>query len=93
MRHSSLILFVIRKPGLGESCSLLDCHIFFTQRESIAFELSEVVRKCLVKQTMSPIPSKRRTLLSTAELQQQQQNVRKRQAKEFRMLESSFVSI
>lgn len=62
--HPSLLLFVIRKAGLGDCSSLLDCHVFVVYRESRAFELCTMIRKSIVKQTMSPILTKRRTLIS-----------------------------
>ena len=53
-----MVLFVIRKTGAGGTCSLLDCHVFAVRRESIAFELCDMIRKLIIKRTMSPILSK-----------------------------------
>lgn len=53
-----MVLFVIRKTGAGGTCSLLDCHVFAVRRESIAFELCDMIRKLIIKRTMSPIISK-----------------------------------
>jgi len=61
--HLPLLLFVIRKPGIGDTCSLLDCHVFAAHRELTAFELCDMIRKLIVKRTMSPILSKRRTII------------------------------
>jgi len=61
--HPPLILFVIRKAGISGSCSLLDCHVFTLRRESTAFELCDMIRKLIVKRTMSPILSRRETLV------------------------------
>jgi hypothetical protein len=61
--HPSLLLFIIRKPGAGDLSSLLDCHVFVVYRESIAFELCDMIRKLIIKQTMSPLPPKRTALV------------------------------
>ena len=45
----------MRKIGTGGTCSLLDCHVFAVRRESIAFELCDMIRKLIIKRTMSPI--------------------------------------
>ena len=66
--HPPLLLFVIRKAGLGESSSLLDCHVFVVQRELRAFELCNMIRKLIVKRTMSPLIARRRTLVCKADL-------------------------
>lgn len=59
MIHPSLFLFIIRKTGVGEKCSLLDCHVFSIDRETIAFELSDMIKKLIIKQTMSPLLTKK----------------------------------
>jgi hypothetical protein len=53
--HPPLVLFVMRKTGTGGTCSLLDCHVFSVPRESTAFELCDMIRKLIIKRTMSPI--------------------------------------
>lgn len=45
----------MRKTGTGGTCSLLDCHVFAVRREAIAFELCDMIRKLIIKRTMSPI--------------------------------------
>ncbi len=45
----------MRKTGTGGTCSLLDCHVFSVRRESVAFELCDMIRKLIIKRTMSPI--------------------------------------
>ncbi|CAF1438608.1 unnamed protein product [Adineta steineri] len=57
--HSPLLLFVTRKAGVTGSCSLLDCHVFAVHRESTAFELCDMIRKLVIKRTMSPIISRK----------------------------------
>jgi hypothetical protein len=44
----------MRKTGAGGQCSLLDCHVFSVRRESIAFELCDMIRKLIIKRTMRP---------------------------------------
>jgi hypothetical protein len=44
----------MRKTGAGGTCSLLDCHVFSVRRESTAFELCDMMRKLIIKRTMSP---------------------------------------
>jgi hypothetical protein len=44
----------MRKTGAGGACSLLDCHVFAVRRESTAFELCDMMRKLILKRTMSP---------------------------------------
>lgn len=66
--HPPLLLFVIRKVGLGDSSSLLDCHVFVVHRELRAFELCNMIRKLIVKRTMSPLIMRRRTLICKADL-------------------------
>ena len=66
--HPPLLLFVIRKAGLGESSSLLDCHVFVVHRESRAFELCTMIRKLIVKRTMSPMLIKRKTVVCKTDL-------------------------
>lgn len=66
--HPSLLLFVIRKAGLGDFSSLLDCHVFVVHRELRAFELCTMIRKLIVKRTMSPMLTKRRTLVCKPDL-------------------------
>ncbi|CAF0956353.1 unnamed protein product [Rotaria sordida] len=63
--HPPLLLFFIRKPGVGNSCSLIDCHVFDIHRESKAFDLCNMIRKLIIKRTMSPILSNRTTLIRT----------------------------
>ncbi|CAF0987273.1 unnamed protein product [Rotaria sp. Silwood1] len=63
--HPPLLLFFIRKPGAGNSCSLLDCHVFDIHRESRAFDFCNMIRKLIIQRTMSPILSSRTTLLRT----------------------------
>ncbi len=53
--HPPLISFVMRKIGTGGTCSLLDCHVFAVRREAVAFELCDMIRKLIIKRTMSPI--------------------------------------
>lgn len=53
--HPPLIAFVMRKIGTGGTCSLLDCHVFAVRREAVAFELCDMIRKLIIKRTMSPI--------------------------------------
>ncbi|CAF0921107.1 unnamed protein product [Adineta ricciae] len=53
--HPSLLLFILRKPGVTGSCSLLDCHVFVVHREAIAFQLCDMVRKLIMKRTTSPV--------------------------------------
>lgn len=45
----------MRKIGTGGTCSLLDCHVFAVRREAMAFELCDMIRKSIMKRTMSPI--------------------------------------
>lgn len=45
----------MRKIGTGGTCSLLDCHVFAVRREAMAFELCDMIRKSIIKRTMSPI--------------------------------------
>ena len=45
----------MRKIGTGGTSSLLDCHVFAVRRESVAFELCDMIRKLIIKRTMSPI--------------------------------------
>ena len=63
--HPSLLLFVLRKPGAGGSSSLLDCHVFLVHREIAAFELCEMIRKLIVRRTISPILPRRIGLVRT----------------------------
>ncbi|CAF2556376.1 unnamed protein product [Rotaria sp. Silwood2] len=63
--HPSLLLFFIRKPGVGNSCSLIDCHVFEIHPESKAFDLCNMIRKLIIKRTMSPMLSNRTTLIRT----------------------------
>ena len=53
--HPPLVLFVIRKSGTDATSSLLDCHVFAVHRESVAFELCDMIRKLIMKRTMSPL--------------------------------------
>lgn len=55
--HQPLVLFVIRKSGTDGTCSILDCHVFAVHREPIAFELCDMIRKLIIKRTMSPLIS------------------------------------
>ncbi|CAF3711204.1 unnamed protein product [Rotaria socialis] len=63
--HPPLLLFVIRKPDLGSSSSLLDCHVFDLHRESTAFDLCCMMRKLIIQRTMSPTLSIKTTLIHT----------------------------
>jgi hypothetical protein len=45
----------MRKTGAGGTCSLLDCHVFAVRRESVAFELCDMIRKLIIKRTRSPM--------------------------------------
>lgn len=45
----------MKKTGTSGTCSLLDCHVFAVHRESIAFDLCDMIRKLIIKRTMSPI--------------------------------------
>ena len=45
----------MRKTGAGGACSLLDCHVFAVRRESTAFDLCDMIRKLIIKRTMSPL--------------------------------------
>ena len=45
----------MKKTGTGGTCSLLDCHVFTVRRETIAFELCDMIRKLIIKRTMSPL--------------------------------------
>ena len=56
----------MRKTGAGGTCSLLDCHVFAVRRESIAFELCDMIRKLIIKRTMSPIVPNSTTTTTTA---------------------------
>ncbi|CAF0939289.1 unnamed protein product [Adineta ricciae] len=53
--HPPLVLFAIRKAGAGGTCSLIDCHVFAVRRESVAFDLCDMMRKLVIKRTMSPV--------------------------------------
>ncbi|CAF3411688.1 unnamed protein product [Rotaria sp. Silwood1] len=53
--HPPLLLFIMKKTGTSGTCSLLDCHVFAVRRESIAFDLCDMIRKLILKRTMSPI--------------------------------------
>ncbi|CAF4158108.1 unnamed protein product [Rotaria magnacalcarata] len=55
--HPPLLLFVMRKSGTTGTGSLLDCHVFAVRRESTAFDLCDMIRKLIIKRTMSPISS------------------------------------
>jgi hypothetical protein len=55
----------MRKTGAGGTCSLLDCHVFAVRRESIAFELCDMIRKLIIKRTMSPIVPNSTTTTTT----------------------------
>ncbi|UJR14079.1 hypothetical protein I4U23_001075 [Adineta vaga] len=61
----SLLLFVLRKAGVTGSCSLLDCHVFVVHRETTAFHLCDMIRKLIVKRTMSPISLRIQTITHT----------------------------
>ncbi|CAF0761566.1 unnamed protein product [Adineta steineri] len=66
--HPPLVLFVMRKTGAGGTCSLLDCHVFAVRRESVAFELCDMIRKLVIKRTVSPaLPTSSATLLRVHE--------------------------
>ncbi|CAF1254460.1 unnamed protein product [Adineta steineri] len=66
--HPPLVLFVMRKTGAGGTCSLLDCHVFAVRRESVAFELCDMIRKLIIKRTVSPaLPTSSATLLRVHE--------------------------
>ncbi|CAF4198150.1 unnamed protein product, partial [Adineta steineri] len=66
--HPPLVLFVMRNTGAGGTCSLLDCHVFAVRRESVAFELCDMIRKLVIKRTVSPaLPTSSATLLRVHE--------------------------
>ena len=45
----------MKKTGTSATCSLLDCHTFAVRRESVAFDLCDMIRKLIIKRTTSPI--------------------------------------
>lgn len=45
----------MRKNGTSGNGSLLDCHVFAVRRESIAFDLCDMIRRLIVKRTMTPV--------------------------------------
>ena len=53
--HPPLVVFIMKKMGTTGTCSLLDCHVFAVRREAIAFELCDMIRKLIIKRTMSPV--------------------------------------
>ena len=61
------IVFILRKSDLHQDSSSLIGHVFSTQRESLAFDLCDLMKKLISQRSILPNFSQRRTLLNIPE--------------------------